>query len=233
VIHGLATVAASTFRTLPALCAATLIAGSAWIMFVSLINVLLLNHAADWVRARVLSFSILVVQGAVAAGSAAWGAVAARFGLHSTLLFAGAGTVATTARALFLQLPDATVDLTAWNHWPLPSFDDDSLPAGADSGPVLVTVEYDVAPENAREFVKALRRYGRIRRRDGAMRWGMFRDLEKPDRYVETFIVVSWAEHLRQHDRFTHADRELEERLYRLIRGSPMVRHLVSAGTDR
>ena len=178
-------------------------------------------------------FSILVVQGAVAAGSAAWGAVAARFGVHSALLCAGAGTVATSALALFLRLPDATVDLTAWNHWPLPCFDDDSLPAGADSGPVLVTVEYDVTPENARQFVNALRRYGRIRRRDDAMRWGMFRDLEKPDRYVETFIVVSWAEHLRQHDRFTRADRELEERLYRLIRGSPTVRHMVSVGTDR
>jgi len=231
VIHGLATVSASMFRTLPALCAATLIAGSAWIMFVSLVNVLLLNHVADWVRARVLSFSILVVQGAVAAGSAVWGAVAARLGVHSALLYAGAGTVATTALALFLRLPDATVDLTAWNHWPLPAFDGEALPAGG--GPVLVTVEYDVAPENTKEFVKALRRYGRIRRRDGAMRWGMFRDLEKPDQYLETFIVVSWAEHLRQHDRFTRADRELEEHLYRLVRGSPTVRHLVSAGPDR
>ncbi len=232
-LYGLTTLAASTLRVLPALCAAMFIAGSAWIMFISLINVLILNHAPDWVRARVLSVSTLVFQGAVAAGSAAWGGVAAHLGIHAALLCAGAGTIATTALALFFRLPDATVDLTAWNHWRLPALVGGVLPAGEDSGPVLVTVEYEVIPENAQEFMKAARRYGRIRRRDGAMRWGIFRDLEKAYRYLETFIVTSWAEHLRQHERMTRADHEIEEQLQRYARGSPTVRHLVSAATDR
>jgi len=219
-------------RVFPALCAAMLIAGSAWIMFISLINMLILNRAPDWVRARVLSISTLVFQGAVAAGSAGWGAVAAHVGVHTTLLCAGAGTIATTALALFFRLPDATVDLTAWNHWRVPAVDSDALLTG-ETGPVLVTVEYDVAPENAREFIKTIRRYGRIRRRDGAMRWGIFRDLEKPDRYLESFIVSSWAEHLRQHERMTRADHDLEERLHRLVRGTTVVRHLISAVTRR
>jgi hypothetical protein len=94
---------------------------------------------------------------------------------------------------------------------------------------VLVTVEYEVAPENAKEFIKAIRHYGRVRRRDGASRWGIFHDLEIPSRYVETFIVSSWAEHLRQHERMTLADRELEERLQSYVRGNPRVRHMVSA----
>lgn len=232
-IYGLATVAASTFKVLSALCAATFVAGAAWIMFISLVNVLILNHAPDWVRARVLSVSTLVVQGAVAAGSAGWGAVAAHFGVRAALLCAGGGTIATTALALFLRLPDATVDLAAWNHWRVPVLDGSALPAGDDSGPVLVTVEYEVVPGNVKEFIKAARRYGRIRRRDGAMRWGIFRDLQNPDRYLETFIVASWAEHLRQHERMTHADRELEESLSRYVRGNPTVRHMVSAAIDR
>jgi MFS family permease len=231
-VYGLTTLAAGTFRVLPALCAATFVAGSAWIMFISLVNVLILNHAPDWVRARVLSVSTLVFQGAVAAGSAAWGAVAAHLGVRAALLCAGAGAIVTTALALFLRLPDATVDLTAWNHWRLPAVDG-VLSAGDDSGPVLVTVEYQVAPENAQGFIKAARRYGRIRHRDGAMRWGIFRDLENADRYLETFVVASWAEHLRQHERMTRADRDVEEQLHRYIRGTPTVRHLVSATTDR
>jgi hypothetical protein len=129
-------------------------------------------------------------------------------------------------------LPDATVDVTAWNHWPLPDLDGDALPAGEDSGPVLVTVEYEVSPENVRGFLKAVRRYGRIRRRDGASRWGIFHDVERAGRYVETFIVSSWAEHLRQHERMTRSDRELEEQLQTYSRGSPRVRHLVSVATD-
>jgi hypothetical protein len=201
-------------------------------LFVSIVNVLILNYSPDWVRARVLSISTLVVQGSVAAGSAAWGAVAAHFGLHTALLWAGAGTSATTALAFFLRLPDATVDVTAWNHWPLPDLDRDALPAGYDSGPVLVAVEYEVPSENVHEFLKAIRRYGRIRRRDGASRWGIFHDLEHAGRYVETFIVSSWAEHLRQHERSTRADRELEDQLQRYSHGSPRVRHLISVATD-
>ena len=93
----------------------------------------------------------------------------------------------------------------------------------------MVNVEYEVAPENFKEFLKTVRRYGRIRRRDGASRWGIFHDLQETGYYIETFIVSSWAEHLRQHERMTLADRELEERLQRYVRGSPKVRHLVSA----
>lgn len=227
--YGVATLAAGTLRVLPALCAATFVGGAAWIMFISLVNVLILNHAPDWVRARVVSVSTLVIQGAVAAGGAVWGTAAAHWGVRLALVFAGVGTIATLPLAWFFRLPDATVDLTTWNHWPLPNIDDDTLPGGFDSGPVLVTVEYEVAPENANEFLRAVRRYGRIRRRDGASRWSIFRDLEAPDRFVETFVVSSWGEHLRQHERMTQADREVEERLQRYIRYDPRVRHLVSA----
>jgi hypothetical protein len=66
-----------------------------------------------------------------------------------------------------------------------------------------------------------------VRRRDGASRWGVFHDTAAPDRYVETFLVNSWAEHLRQHDRQTRADRELEERLRNFVRAEPEVHHLI------
>ena len=232
-IYGLATLAVSTVRALPALRVAMFIAGAAWIMFISLINVFILNNTPDWVRARVLSLSTLVIQGAVAVGGAAWGAIAAHFGVHAALLLAGGGTIATTVLALFLRLPETTVDLTTWNHWPVPDADSDALPAGYESGPVLVTVEYEVGPKNVEEFIKAMRRYGRIRRRDGAKRWGIFRNLEDQDRYLEIFIVSSWGEHLRQHERMTQADRELEESIQKYIHGSPAVRHLVSATAKR
>ena len=227
-IFGLTTLATSILRSLPALSGVMLLAGSAWIVFLSLFNVLVLNHAPDWVRARVLAISTLVFQGAVAAGSAAWGAVAARFGINAALLCAGVGTIATTALAPFLRLPDTTVDLTSWNYWRLPITDERALPTDDDFGPVLVTVEYQVAAEEAAEFLAAVRQHGRIRRRDGARSWGIFRDMENADKYVETFIVASWAEHLRQHDRLTLADREAEERVQRYVRSESKVRHLIS-----
>lgn len=96
----------------------------------------------------------------------------------------------------------------------------------ADSGPILVTVEYDVEPQREEAFLQAMHGYERIRRRDGAYQWGIFRDLESPTRYLETFLVDSWAEHLRQHERSTHADRDVTERVRSLVRGTPTVRHL-------
>jgi MFS family permease len=142
-IFGLATLAAGVLRLLTTLGVSMLIGGAAWILFISLFNVLILTHTPDWVRARVLAVSMLVFQGAMAAGSATWGVVATRTNIHVALVCAGVGTIATTALGLFLKLPDATVDLTPWVHWRLPTILKGD-PAADDAGPILVTVEYDV-----------------------------------------------------------------------------------------
>jgi predicted MFS family arabinose efflux permease len=222
-IFGLAAIAAGALHVVWFLGAIMVIGGAAWVSFISLLNVQVLNQAPDWVRARVLAVSMLVIQGAVAAGSATWGAVAARTGVSNALLFAGGGAILTTVLALFFPLSDVNVDLTPWNHWrtPVVSADVDF------DGPILVTVEYDVASEREPDFVETMREYGRVRRRDGASRWGICRDLEIPNRYLETFIVSSWAEHLRQHDRITRADSQVEQRLLSCTRTEPTVRHLL------
>jgi MFS family permease len=230
-VFGLGTMAAATLHGLPALGASMLISGAAWIVFISLFNVIILNLAPDWVRARVLAVSMLVFQGAMAGGSAVWGALAGRIGIHSALMWAGAGTMATTLLALFLKLPDATGDLTPWAHWRTPNLlDQNSTIAG--SGPILVTVEYDVEPQREAEFLRAMRGYERIRRRDGAYQWGIFRDIESPNRYLEEFLVDSWAEHLRQHERLTRADSAVTDRVQGLIRGTPTVRHLAYPASE-
>jgi MFS family permease len=221
---GLVTMAAAAVHGFVLLGPLMLVAGAAWISFISLFNVQVLNQAPDWVRARVLAVSMLVFQGAVAAGSAAWGSAAAKFGIGNALLWAGVGTIATTALGFLLPLPETGIDLTPWNHWRMPA----AIPTEIDdAGPVLVTVVYFVDPDRVAEFMKTIHEYGRIRRRDGASRWGICRDLETPDRYLETFVVASWAEHVRQHDRLTRADSQLEDRLSKCIRGEPSVRHLV------
>jgi quinol monooxygenase YgiN len=78
---------------------------------------------------------------------------------------------------------------------------------------VLVTLEYRIEPENAEEFTKAMQALSLIRRRDGAIQWGMYQDLSDPGRFVETIMVESWAEHKRQFERVTKADRVVEDRV--------------------
>jgi hypothetical protein len=70
----------------------------------------------------------------------------------------------------------------------------------------------------------------RILRRDGAMRWGLFTDTARPGRYLETFLVESWADHMRQHARVTNEDRAAQERTRSFHLGDtpPVVTHLVA-----
>jgi hypothetical protein len=47
---------------------------------------------------------------------------------------------------------------------------------------------------------------------------------------VETFLVESWLEHLRQHERVTNADRVLQETIQQFqTQGAPKIAHLIAA----
>jgi MFS family permease len=225
---GLAIIAISGFHTLLALAPVMLLGGAAWVNFISLISALIQNLAPDWVRARVLAIFILVYQGSFALGSASWGAVAQRGGIRVALVCAGVGTIGSVMFVFFAKLPDSTADLTPWNHWRMPVVIKE-IDSNVDRGPVLVTIKYSVILERKEEFLEAIHEYGRVRRRDGAYRWGIYRDMEVAEGYLEIFLVNSWAEHLRQHDRQTQADGELERRLYSFVTGEPEVRHLIYA----
>jgi MFS family permease len=227
-VVGVAMALSGVLRTLGTLGPLMLVAGAAWIMFISLLSALVQTMAPDWVRARVLAVFFLVFQGGLAAGSAVWGFVAERVGVQAALVSAGVSCVVTAAFSLRWRLPTAPADVSPWDHWRLPMIVRD-LEIALEDGPVLVTVEYFVDPHNVSAFVRAMREYENVRRRDGASRWGLYRDTEVPGRYVETFVVNSWAEHLRQHARVTQADRKLEERVASLVRGEPTVKHLLDA----
>lgn len=230
-VLGVGIVATGRVHALFGLVAVLFLSGAGWLVFISLVSALVQAQAPDWVRARVLAVYLLVSQGGLAAGSALWGTLGARAGIESALLWAGLGTIATTLLGFVARLPEITADVSPWNHWRMPSIVEGVAPELA-HGSVLVTVEYRVDPAKASSFVQAMHRLGRVRRRDGATSWGFFRDVEQPELYLETFRLSSWAEHLRQHDRLTRGDRELEEHLNSLIRGEPVVRHLIAGEAE-
>jgi hypothetical protein len=66
------------------------------------------------------------------------------------------------------------------------------------------------------------------RHRDGAYKWGVFQDTADNMQFLETFLVESWLEHLRQHERVTNADRVQQEAINQLLTQNPVVRHYVS-----
>jgi len=232
ILLGATMVATAGLHELIPLGALILVGGGAWIIFIALLSALVQNLAPDWVQARVLAIYMLVFQGGMAAGSALWGIIGDQWGIDIALASAGVGAFVAMALGFVWKLPDAPADVSPWNHWPMPTIIAVNNPDLRD-GPVLITVEYIVDPAQAAEFLNAVRKYERVRRRDGASRWGIFHDVEAGDRYVETFLVHSWAEHLRQHARQTLADRKLEKQVQSFAQREPKVQHLIYARPRR
>jgi hypothetical protein len=56
-----------------------------------------------------------------------------------------------------------------------------------------------------------MQRTRRARLRQGALSWGLFRDVSVPGRYVEYFVDENWLEHQRRLERFTAFDAGLRE----------------------
>jgi len=232
-VFAAATVALAWVREFWLLMAAMLLAGGAWLSLLSSLNVAVQTVVPSWVRARALSVYLLVFFGALAGGSALWGAVAEHVGVATALLASAVGMVAGLLATMRYHLRSGEgLNLAPSRQWPAPIVAHDLEP---ERGPVLVTVEYRIAPERSDEFADAMRGVRRIRLRDGAMQWGLFADSADSGLYTEIFLVKSWVEHLRQHERVTVADRDVEEqaRAFHIGPERPVVRHLIAEPVPR
>lgn len=205
------------------------VAGAAWIAMMASLNGGAQATSPGWVKARALAIYLLVFQGSMTAGSTLWGAAASGIGVSATLLFAAVMLVATSLPLAWRYSlgKAAALDLAPSLHWPAPLVEGDME---HDRGPVLVTIEYRLKPETVPNFFVAMQGMRRVRKRDGAIHWGLYEDTAQPGLVIETFTVESWLEHLRQHERMTNADRVQQDvaRSFHVGDTPPLVRHFVT-----
>jgi MFS family permease len=209
-------------------CVVMAIGGAAWTMTMSTLNVAAQLSVPAWVQGRALSCYQIILQGAMAAGSALWGFVASAMGVRASLLFSSIAIVVGLLTMMrFRLLGDRELALDPAPHRNPPKMSGEINP---DSGPVLVTVEYLIEPRRAADFALAMQPLRLVRLRDGAIFWGLFFDTARPARFVEYFVVESWLEHLRQHERGVLADLEVERhaRSFHVGTAPPIVSHQVS-----
>ncbi|HZZ92407.1 MAG TPA: MFS transporter [Usitatibacter sp.] len=208
--------------------AASVIAGVSWIATLSTLNVSAQVALPGWVRSRGLAIYVTVFFGALTLGSVLWGQAARIAGLPLAHFLAAAGALIAIPLTWRWKLQKGIgVDLTPSSHWPAPVV---STEIDDDSGPVMVNVEYRVAAPHRNAFLEAIEHQAAERQRDGAYWWGVFEDVARPGTFVESFHLESWTEHLRQHDRVTRADREVEKRVRRYAMEDPQVRHFIAPG---
>ncbi len=225
-VFALCCLVVANVRVFPVACIAMWIAGICWLTLLSLFYVAAQNAIAAWVRARGLAVYILVFSAGMALGSVVWGALAARVGTPWALSAAALGMLVALPLLTRFHLPDVTgIDLSPTKFSPAPRVD-----APLDRGPVMVTVRYRVDRGDRPAFVAAMRGIEHLRRRDGAVGWSLYEDAEDPSTLVEVFLVDSWAEHLRQHERATRGDVAMRERARAFHRGTapPEVAHYLA-----
>jgi MFS family permease len=189
---------------------ALVIGGTAWILALSTLNSIYQASLPGWAKARGMGYYLIVFQGGNAIGSAVLGIAAGQIGLSNTLLVAAVGLA--FGPLLGLRAPFKAIapdELLPAGDWPTPIIVDDRPPGG----PVMVSVEYRPRAELRDQFLTELYDVRFSRRRTGASSWQMWRDSDDPGRFLEQFVVSSWEEHLRQHERVSERDSDRLKRI--------------------
>jgi hypothetical protein len=182
------------------------------------------------VRARAVSTNLVTNQASLALGSVLWGALASATGTRNALIAAAVAMVVLQAvnRRVRVAMVDEA-DIAPGERLPDLEIQDEPSP---DDGPVLIQLDYRIDPDERGDFLRAVHAVEPVRRRNGAVSWRVFRDLEEEGRYVERFIISSWAEYVRLRNRMTAADRRLLDEVDRFQRAGAPIRVSRFIGLD-
>ena len=193
--------------------------GACWTATMSSINTSVQLAVPPWITARALGTYLMTFQGGMALGSVTWGFIAEHFPTSYALTAAAAGMLLTlpiVSRYKILQGP--TPDFTPYQFKrPAPELIgiDDEGP-DPHEGPVRISIDYRIPLADYALFSKRVHDLKGVRLRDGAIRWGIYRDADDPTHLNETFLMESWLDYLRSRERTTAADTVIRNLVYEL-----------------
>jgi MFS family permease len=216
------------FLTIPAM----LLCGAAWVLALATFNATVQTSAPRWVVGRALSQYQVVTFGGIALGSWLWGLTTERYGISTAL--AASALVMLVGIAMgrrFALRQTETLNLDPLARWKEPTVKLEIQPR---SGPIVVSVEYRIREADVLEFLALMAERRRIRRRDGAQRWSLLRDLADPEIWIERFQAPTWLEYVRMSQRITQEDAAVGEHIRALHVGPepPRVRRTIERQTS-
>ncbi|MDK1252967.1 MFS transporter [Cronobacter dublinensis] len=201
--------------------------GFAWIAVLSTLNMGAQRSAAKWVKARALAVYLTFFFGAMTAGSALWGQLASHSGIASALCVATVGLLLASLTARRWKLnkdPDLNLEIRDIDSRA------SSLDISHERGPVMVMYEYQIDPDDVYDFVVCIQEIRRVRQRGGALSWSVYEDIQRPGVFIESFVIGTWIEHLRQLERHTVNDLLIQSRVQAFHRGRarPAARYFIA-----
>ena len=180
------------------------IAGSSWVNGMSLFNVTIQLSSPRWIVGRTLSLHHTGVYGGLALGSATAGFLADKYDIPTALYVASTILICGGLIGFLIPLPQVTgFDLDPSEKFKEPHL---ALDLQGRSGPIAISIEYEITENDRQEFLTAMAIRRRNRIRDGARRWALLRDLENPEMWTESYHVPTWEEYIRHNQRQTNAD---------------------------
>ncbi|MBN9595733.1 MAG: MFS transporter [Afipia sp.] len=193
----------------PALTGAGLVvAGASWMIAVTLFNIGVQLSTPRWVAGRALAAYQAAIAGGVAIGSWLWGYVANGVGLNNALLIAGASMFVSPILAIWFRMPSTdSANTDAVDALEEPEV---NLSISPRSGPIVVEIEYRVNQQQARAFYTTMLQLQAIRQRNGAYDWSIARDIADPELWIERYHCPTWLDYLRQRNRSTQSEREIQ-----------------------
>lgn len=219
-------------RFLPLSAIALFFAGASWLSVLSLMNVSIQMATPRWVVGRIIALYMTGIFGGMTVGSWGWGLVADHFGTAQALVAAAAVLLlgAVLGRWLPIEIT-GSVSFEPAEHRSLPP---PRLPMNDHSGPVQITIKYQIAEANTVAFLAAMRVRRRVQLRDGARRWSLHRDIETPELWIESYFFSNWLDYRRHRGRKTRTTSEISARVIALHQGNepPEVRRSLERQTS-
>ncbi|MET1006304.1 MAG: MFS transporter, partial [Propionibacteriaceae bacterium] len=149
------------------------VCGFGWTATVATVIAELQLFLPSWVRARAIAIYLMAFLGSQALASPVWGLVTQHFGLRVAMVTAAVLVAASAVAGLVLKVPENQhLDRSPLAYWGAASVELDPEPG---AGPIVVSIEYEVAPDQEAAFLVAMDAMRRSRLRSGASRWDLYR----------------------------------------------------------
>ncbi|QOZ36428.1 MFS transporter [Bradyrhizobium sp. CCBAU 53421] len=187
--------------------AALVLAGVVWTILWTLLNIGVQLSAPRWVAGRSLAAWQTAFSGGIAVGSWGWGRLTDAFGVDVALLGSAALILLSPVLGLWLRMPRTSARDQDAEVLADPEV---RLALTHRSGPLVVEIEYRVAPENARAFHNVMQDVQLYRQRNGAYGWSIARDIADPELWTERYHCPTWLHYLCQRNRWTQSERALD-----------------------
>ncbi|MCG8313233.1 MAG: MFS transporter [Pseudomonadales bacterium] len=224
VIGAIALIVVGLSRSLVLTCVGLFVVSGASILVVSSLNITVQLSTPRWVIARALSMFLTCTAGGIAIGSWIWGTVAADFSVQIAIIASAVALLATILVGLLIPIEsnhDEDIEQIELSNEPNATLD-----LSLRSGPIALEIDYDIDPNQARDFYNMMMDVQKVRLRNGGYEWSLARDIENPALWTERYHCPTWGDYLRMRSRYTQKDLDIHNQIksFNRIKGDTKVR---------